>query len=82
MEEISRVEVRDAGKPIWEARADVEACAELLKFYGGLAPSIVGELICGVPVAYREWPNRRGSHTVLTLCKTFQDIRSEKEFCD
>ena len=42
MEEIAKVEVRDTGKPIWEARADVETCGELLEFYGGLAPTIIG----------------------------------------
>ena len=44
MEEIAKVEVRDTGKPIWEARADVETCGELLEFYGGLAPTIIGFL--------------------------------------
>ena len=42
MEEIAKVEVRDSGKPIWEARADVETCGDLLEFYGGLAPTIIG----------------------------------------
>ena len=32
----------DNGKPIWEARADLESVISSLEYYGGLAPAIVG----------------------------------------
>lgn len=43
LEDISRLEVRDTGKPIWEARLDITSCADALEYYGGLAPCIVGQ---------------------------------------
>ena len=32
----------DTGKPIWEARYDIQGCADTIQYYGGLAPSLVG----------------------------------------
>ena len=42
LEEIARLDVNDNGKPIWEARADMETVIACLEYYGGLAPAIVG----------------------------------------
>ena len=42
LEEIARLDVQDNGKPIWEARADMETVIACLEYYGGLAPAIVG----------------------------------------
>ncbi|ELU10339.1 hypothetical protein CAPTEDRAFT_176705 [Capitella teleta] len=42
-EDISKVEVHDTGKAIWEARADIEGCADAIEYYGGVAPTIAGE---------------------------------------
>merc|ERR1719295_659660 len=43
LEDIARLDVNDNGKPIWEARADMETVIASLDYYGGLAPSIVGQ---------------------------------------
>ena len=42
-EELARTEVLDTGKPIWEARYDIQGCADTIQYYGGLAPTIVGK---------------------------------------
>jgi len=42
LEDIARLDVMDNGKPIWEARADLESVISSLVYYGGLAPAIVG----------------------------------------
>ena len=42
-EELARTEVLDTGKPIWEARFDIQGCADTIEYYGGLAPSVVGK---------------------------------------
>merc|ERR1712142_24017 len=42
LEDIARLDVNDNGKPIWEARVDVESVISSLEYYGGLAPAIVG----------------------------------------
>ncbi|KAK7110062.1 4-trimethylaminobutyraldehyde dehydrogenase-like [Littorina saxatilis] len=42
-EELARTEVLDTGKPIWEARYDILGCADTIQYYGGLAPTVVGE---------------------------------------
>jgi len=42
LEDIARLDVKDNGKPIWEARADLETVIASLEYYGGLAPAIVG----------------------------------------
>jgi len=41
-EELARLDVMDNGKPIWEARADLQTVTGCLEYYGGLAPAIVG----------------------------------------
>merc|ERR1712142_993735 len=49
-EDIARLDVNDNGKPIWEARVDMESVISSLEYYGGLAPAIVGyhcKLPCG-----------------------------------
>ena len=35
----------DTGKPIWEARFDIEGCADALEFFGGLATTLFGQFI-------------------------------------
>jgi len=42
LEDIAKLDVNDNGKPIWEARADMETVIACLEYYGGLAPAIVG----------------------------------------
>lgn len=42
VEEIAQIEVSDTGKPIWEAKVDITGCADVLEYYGGIAPSIKG----------------------------------------
>ena len=42
IEDIARLDVKDNGKPIWEARADLETVMASLEYYGGPAPAIVG----------------------------------------
>lgn len=41
-EEFSQIEVLDSGKPIWEARCDVDGCADTIEYFGGLASSLTG----------------------------------------
>jgi acyl-CoA reductase-like NAD-dependent aldehyde dehydrogenase len=36
LEEIARLDVVDNGKPIWEARADMETVIASLEYYGGV----------------------------------------------
>merc|ERR1711936_1498144 len=43
LEDIATLDVKDNGKPIWEARMDVESVISCLEYYGGGAPSIVGQ---------------------------------------
>ena len=43
MEEFTQVETLDTGKPIWEARFDIQSCADSVEYYGGLAASISGK---------------------------------------
>ena len=42
-EELAKFEVIDNGKPIWEARMDIDTVTASLEFYGGIAASIVGQ---------------------------------------
>jgi len=44
-EELALIEVRDCGKPLKQARADVAACARYFEFYGGAADKIHGATI-------------------------------------
>ncbi len=43
MEPLAKMDVIDNGKPIWEARADMETVISCLEYYGGLAPAIAGQ---------------------------------------
>lgn len=42
LEEFAQTEVLDTGKPIWEARYDIQGCADTIDYYGGLAARISG----------------------------------------
>ncbi len=42
-EELARVETRDSGKPIREAREDMAGVADIFEFYAGMASKIVGQ---------------------------------------
>ena len=33
----------DTGKPIWEARFDIESCADTIEYFAGLAPAMNGQ---------------------------------------
>jgi aldehyde dehydrogenase (NAD+) len=44
-EELATVEARDTGKPMKQARADIQACARYFEFYGGAADKFHGETI-------------------------------------
>lgn len=43
VEELAQNEVLDNGKPIWEARMDMDTVIGCLEFFGGVAPSIYGQ---------------------------------------
>jgi len=50
LEELAKMDVVDNGKPIWEARMDLETVIDSLTYYGGMASSIVGQHVkmpCG-----------------------------------
>ncbi|XP_071102502.1 4-trimethylaminobutyraldehyde dehydrogenase-like [Haliotis cracherodii] len=53
-EELARTEVLDTGKPIWEARYDIQGCADTIDYYGGLAAAITGDFtqLAGGSFAY------------------------------
>ncbi|MCC7045380.1 MAG: aldehyde dehydrogenase family protein [Alphaproteobacteria bacterium] len=44
-EELARIEARDTGKPLKQARADSLACARYFEFYGGAADKLHGETL-------------------------------------
>ncbi|WP_312507096.1 aldehyde dehydrogenase family protein [Lysinibacillus sp.] len=44
-EEWSLLECRDVGKPLSQARADIEAAARYFEFYGGAADKVMGDTI-------------------------------------
>lgn len=44
-EELARAETLDTGKPIWEARFDIQGCSDTIEYYGGLASTISGEFL-------------------------------------
>lgn len=46
-EEIACLEVRDSGKPLWEAKYDVTACADAFDYFGGIIRGMSG---CHVPL--------------------------------
>ncbi|XP_054769349.2 4-trimethylaminobutyraldehyde dehydrogenase A-like [Lytechinus pictus] len=45
LEEFARLETTNNGKPIWEARCDIESAINAIDFYAGLAPSLTGQHI-------------------------------------
>ena len=45
VEELARIEARDVGKPLKQARADAVALARYMEFYGGAADKVHGETI-------------------------------------
>jgi aldehyde dehydrogenase (NAD+) len=44
-ESLAKIEARDTGKPMKQARADIQACARYFEFYGGAADKLHGETI-------------------------------------
>ena len=44
-EPLARLESRDNGKPLKQARADIAACARYFEFFGGAADKVHGEII-------------------------------------
>ncbi|HWA45743.1 MAG TPA: aldehyde dehydrogenase family protein [Hypericibacter adhaerens] len=44
-EELALLEARDTGKPMKQARADIQACARYFEFFGGAADKFHGETI-------------------------------------
>lgn len=44
-EELVQLEAQDTGKPLKQARADIEACARYFEFYAGAADKLHGETI-------------------------------------
>lgn len=45
LSDIAYLEVRNNGKPIYEARMDIAGCADTFLYYAGVAPAFVGEHI-------------------------------------
>lgn len=45
LEDISQLEVRNNGKPIWEARVDIASCADAFEYFGGVISSMTGQHI-------------------------------------
>jgi len=44
-EELARIEAQDVGKPLTQARADAQALARYMEFYGGAADKVMGQTI-------------------------------------
>ena len=62
----------DNGKPIWEARADLESVISSLEYYGGLAPAIVGYQVQRPGCCPRNIPLY---YTTLTLTLAMLQVR-------
>ncbi|KAL3831800.1 hypothetical protein ACJMK2_023504 [Sinanodonta woodiana] len=45
LDDLSRMEVLDTGKPIWEARFDIAGVADSMEYYGGLAAKMSGDFL-------------------------------------
>lgn len=58
LDELSTVEARNAGKPIGDARWEVNAAADVFEYYGGAANKIFGETVpvqdAGIDMVLRE----------------------------
>ncbi|EFX81983.1 hypothetical protein DAPPUDRAFT_302871 [Daphnia pulex] len=44
-ETLAQLEVENNGKPIWEARLDIQSCADCFLYFGGIASTISGKHI-------------------------------------
>ncbi|MEO1679800.1 MAG: aldehyde dehydrogenase family protein [Pseudomonadota bacterium] len=67
IERLARLEARDVGKPLTQARADAVALARYLEFYGGAADKITGETLPYLPgytVYTRREPHGVTAHIV------------------
>ena len=42
LEDLAQLEVLNNGKPIWEARLDIQSCVDCFLYFGGIAPTISG----------------------------------------
>lgn len=49
IDELARIEQVETGKPLYQARVDIEIAAQYFEFYGGLAPGVEGETINAGP---------------------------------
>ncbi|KAI9555145.1 hypothetical protein GHT06_017660 [Daphnia sinensis] len=45
LEALAHLEVENNGKPIWEARLDIQSCADCFLYFGGIASTISGKHI-------------------------------------
>ncbi|KAG8223695.1 hypothetical protein J437_LFUL004060 [Ladona fulva] len=45
IEYLSHLEVKDNGKPIWEARVDIASCADSFEYFGGAISTLSGQHI-------------------------------------
>jgi aldehyde dehydrogenase (NAD+) len=66
-EELARLEARDTGKPMKQARADMVATARYFEFYGGAADKVHGETIPFLPgyfVATERVPHGVTAHII------------------
>lgn len=43
LESLAVLEVKNNGKPIWEAKVDIQSCADCFVYYGGMAGTICGQ---------------------------------------
>lgn len=66
-EQLSLLEARDTGKPISQARADIQATVRYLEFYGGAADKVHGDTIPFLPghfVATEHLPHGVTGHII------------------
>jgi len=45
LESLAQLEVLNNGKPIWEARLDIQSCADCFQYFGGIASTMCGQHI-------------------------------------
>jgi len=45
LESLAQLEVLNNGKPIWEARLDIQSCADCFQYFGGIASTMTGKHI-------------------------------------
>ncbi len=45
LETLAQLEVENNGKPIWEARLDIQSCADCFLYFGGIASTVSGKHI-------------------------------------